>query len=77
MAKNLFLIEVHINDESPLYTFMVEAKDWIEAEGKAQKIAKADYGEPYFPNGYDMEIHEIRNLEDVKRHLLLRIGDTL
>jgi len=70
-TKKLYLVKVNIHDEYPAYTFLVEAKDEIEANEKAQKIAKDDYGENYFSKGYDMAVYEIKTLGDVKTHLLL------
>jgi len=67
--KKLYLINCDVHDEYPYYTFFIEAKNEIEANEKAMKIAKRDY-EMVALKEPEIYSYEIKSLEDIRKRCL-------
>jgi hypothetical protein len=65
--KKLYLARIEVNENCPYYVFLLYAKNLNEAEKKVRDIAEQDY--EYV---FEVNVDEVKNLEDVKNFLLIK-----
>jgi hypothetical protein len=65
--KKLYLARAEVNENCPYYVFLLYANSEKTAEKKAREIAEQDY--EYV---FEVNVDEIKSLEDVKNFLLIR-----